>query len=132
MGIVVAAATDQSLVLRAPLAANANTHGTAFGGSLFALSALAGWAWLTRYAMQNGLDADAVIQDGHIDYLLPVRGEFRATLAPPPVADIERFRRMLRRAARGRIRLHVDLHDGASLAARFDGVFAAAIRAHSR
>jgi thioesterase domain-containing protein len=127
MGIVVAAATEESLVLRAPLAANANHHGTAFGGSLFSLSALAGWAWLTRYALINGLAADAVIQDGRIDYLLPVRGEFRATLAAPPAADIERFRKMLRRAARGRIRLRVDVHDGAHLAARFDGVFAAAL-----
>jgi thioesterase domain-containing protein len=119
-------------VLRAPLAANANSHGTAFGGSLFSLAALAGWAWLTRYAVSHRLDADAVIQDGHIDYLLPVHGEFRATLASPPVADIEHFQKMLRRAARGRIRLHVDLHDGANLAARFDGWFAAAIRSRSR
>jgi thioesterase domain-containing protein len=128
MGIVVESAGDESLVLRAPLAANANHQGTAFGGSLFALAALAGWAWLTRYAASHGLDVDAVIQDGHIDYWLPVQGEFRATLMGPPPAEIERFRKMLRRAARGRIRLHVDLHDGAKLAAGFDGVFAAAIR----
>lgn len=127
MGIIVVAASDASLVLRAPLAANANHHGNAFGGSLFSLSALAGWAWLTRYAVMNGLGADAVIQDGHIDYLRPVRSEFCASLAAPPAADIDRFRKMLRRAARGRIRLRVDVHDGAHLAARFEGVFAAAL-----
>jgi thioesterase domain-containing protein len=131
MGIVVVAATDELLVLSAPLGANANSHGTAFGGSLFSLAALAGWAWLSRYAVSNGLDAEAVIQDGHIDYLLPVHGEFRAMLASPPAAEIEHFRKMLRRAARGRIRLHADLHDGPNLAARFDGVFAAAIRSRS-
>jgi thioesterase domain-containing protein len=127
MGILVAAAGDASLELRAPLAANANHHGTAFGGSLFSLAALAGWAWLTGYAVRHGLDADAVIQDGHIEYRRPVRGEFRATLAAPPGADIERFRKMLRRSARGRIRLIVALYDGADEAARFEGVFAAAL-----
>jgi thioesterase domain-containing protein len=132
MGIVVVAASEESLVLRAPLAANANHQGTAFGGSLFSLAALAGWAWLTRFVARQALDANAVIQDGRIDYLLPVHGAFTATLAPPSAADVGRFRAMLRRAARGRIRLHVELHDDARLAARFEGVFAAALRPGSR
>jgi hypothetical protein len=38
---------------------------------------------------------------------------------------------MLARSGRGRIRLHVNLHDGPTLAARFDGVFAAAVRGRS-
>jgi thioesterase domain-containing protein len=61
-------------------------------------------------------------------YLAPVTGEFRATLVAPKPAEIEKFRKMLRRAARGRIRLRVDLHDGATLAARFEGLYAAAAR----
>ncbi len=128
LGVVVELAGDESVILRAPLGANANHKGTAFGGSLFSVAALAGWAWLTRYLAQQGLAAEAVIQDAQIDYLLPVTGEFRAVLLAPSRTDIERFRRMLRRAGRGRLRAAVAIHSGASVATRFSGVFAAAMR----
>jgi len=129
IGIAVESVDDAGLVLRAPLPPNANHKGTAFGGSLFSIAVLAGWAWLTRYLAQHSLEADAVIQESNMRYLAPVTGEFRATLTAPKPAEIEKFRKMLRRAARGRIRLRVDLHDGATLAARFEGLYAAAARA---
>jgi thioesterase domain-containing protein len=90
-------------VLRAPLAPNANDKGTAFGGSLFAVAVLAGWAWLARYLAQHSLSADAVIQESTIRYLVPVHGEFRAALTAPMPAEIEKFRKMLRRAARAHL-----------------------------
>ena len=49
IGVVVESADDAAVVLLAPLAPNANHQGTAFGGSLYSLSVLTGWAWLTRY-----------------------------------------------------------------------------------
>src|ERR1700722_9348070 len=49
IGVVVESADDDAVVLRAPLAANANHQGTAFGGSLYSLAVLSGWAWLPRY-----------------------------------------------------------------------------------
>ena len=128
LGVEVEFAGDESVVLRAPLVANANHKGTAFGGSLFSLAALAGWAWLTRYVAQQGIAAEAVIQDAQIDYLLPVTGELRAVLHAPSALDIERFRKMLRRAGRGRLLISVDIHSDDSLATRFSGVFAAAMR----
>lgn len=128
IGVTVETATDLLLVLRAPLAANANYKGTAFGGSLFSLAALTGWAWLTRFIAMHDLGADAVIQASEIRYLTPVTGEFKASVRAPDPVDIAKFRRMLQRAGRGRIRLLVDIHDGAVLATRFEGVFAAAAR----
>jgi thioesterase domain-containing protein len=128
LGVEVECAGDESVVLRAPLVANANHKGTAFGGSLFSLAALAGWAWLTRYVAQQGIAAEAVIQDAQIDYLLPVSGELRAVLQAPNPLEIERFRKMLRRAGRGRLLISVDIHSDESLATRFSGVFAAAMR----
>jgi thioesterase domain-containing protein len=128
MGVEVEFARDDSLVLRAPLRSNANHKGTAFGGSLFSVAALAGWAWLTRYLAQEGVSAEAVIQDAQIDYLLPVSGEFRAVLLAPSQDEIARFRKMLRRAGRGRLRVAVDIHSGEPVAARVHGVFAAAMR----
>jgi thioesterase domain-containing protein len=128
IGIVVESADDSGVVLCAPLAANANYKGTAFGGSLFSVAVLTGWAWVTRYLAAAELAADAVIQESTIRYLVPVQGMLRASVAAPSTAQIEKFRKMLQRAGRGRIRLAVDIHHGQILATQFEGVFAAAVR----
>jgi len=128
IGIVVETADDDAVVLRAPLAPNANYKGTAFAGSLYSVAVLTGWAWVTRYLAARGLAADAVIQESSVRFLSPVQGELRASTAAPPGAQIDKFRKMLQRAGRGRIRLRVEIDYGGTLAAFFEGVFAAAIR----
>lgn len=127
IGIVVESADDSGVVMRAPLAANANYKGTAFGGSLYSLAVLTGWAWVTRYLAARGLSADAVIQESSVYFLAAVKGELRASVAAPPAAQIDRFCKMLRRAGRGRIRLRVEIVYDETLATLFDGVFAAAL-----
>lgn len=128
IGIVVESADDAAVVLRAPLAPNANYKGTAFGGSLYSVAVLTGWAWVTRYLAARDLPADAVIQESTMRFLTPVKGELRASVAAPADAQIDKFRKMLQRAGRGRIRLRVEINHEHTLAALFDGVFAAAIR----
>jgi thioesterase domain-containing protein len=128
IGIVVESADDDAVVLRAPLAPNANYKGTAFGGSLYSVAVLTGWAWVTRYLAARGVAADAVIQESSVRFLAPVQGELRASTAAPSEAQIEKFRKMLQRAGRGRIRLRVEINYGDAVAALFEGVFAAAIR----
>jgi thioesterase domain-containing protein len=128
IGIAVDAAGDAAVVLRAPLAANANFKGTAFGGSLYSVAVLAGWAWVTRYLAARGLAADAVIQESSVRFLTPVRGELRASAAAPADAQIAKFRKMLERAGRGRISLRVEINYEQTLAVLFEGVFAAALR----
>jgi thioesterase domain-containing protein len=128
IGIVVESADDATVVLRAPLAPNANYKGTAFGGSLYALAVLTGWAWVTRYLAARGVPADAVIQESNVRFLSPVHGELRATAAAPTEAQLDKFRKMLQRAGRGRIRLRVEINHDETLATLFEGVFAAAIR----
>jgi thioesterase domain-containing protein len=128
MGVVVESADDTSMVLRAPLAPNANHKGTAFGGSLYSIAVLTGWAWVTRCLATRELDAEAVIQQSSMRFLVPVHGELRASIAVPAAADVDKFQRMLLRAGRGRIRLHVHMHEGPTLATVFDGLFAAAMR----
>jgi thioesterase domain-containing protein len=128
IGIVVESADDSAVVMRAPLAPNANYKGTAFGGSLYSLAVLTGWAWVTRYLAARGLSADAVIQESSVRFLTPVQGELRASVAAPPKAQIDKFRKMLQRAGRGRIRLRVEIVYDQTLATLFEGVFAAAIR----
>jgi thioesterase domain-containing protein len=128
MGVIVESADETAVILRAPLAPNANHKGTAFGGSLYALAVLTGWAWITRFLATRALDADAVIQESNMRFLAPVHGEMRACIEIPAAADIDRFRKMLVRADRGRIRLAVNMHQGPKLATVFDGLFAAAMR----
>jgi thioesterase domain-containing protein len=128
IGIAVEAAHDGGVVLSAPFAPNANCTGTAFGGSQFCIAVLAGWAWTTRYLVAHHWAADAVIQESTIRYLKPVHGELRATLAAPSAELVDKLQAMLRRRGRGRIPLHVEIHDGQALATRFDGMFAAVAR----
>ena len=128
IGIIVESADDGAVVLRAPLAPNANFKGTAFGGSLYSVAVLTGWAWVTRYLAARGLAADAVIQESSTRFLAPVEGELLAVALAPADAQIDKFRRMLQRAGRGRIRLRVEIKYGETLATLFDGVFAAALR----
>jgi thioesterase domain-containing protein len=128
MGIIVESADEKAVVLRAPLAPNANHKGTAFGGSLYSLAVLTGWAWITRFLASRELDADAVIQESNMRFLAPVQGEMRACVQIPAQADVDKFQKMLARAERGRIRLQVTMHQGSRLAVVFDGLFAAAMR----
>jgi thioesterase domain-containing protein len=128
IGIVVESADDAAVVLRAPLAPNANYKGTAFGGSLYSLAVLTGWAWVTRYLAARGFSADTVIQESRIRFLAPVEGELRASAAAPSKAQIDKFRKMLQRAGRGRIGVRVEVHFDRTLATLFEGVFAAAMR----
>ena len=128
IGIVVESADDDAVVLRAPLAPNANYKGTAFGGSLFSLAVLAGWAWATRHLAARQIDADVVIQESTVRYLAPVNGELCAVLEAPAATTAQKFRRMLERAGRGRIRLQVGVFDGKTLATRFDGLYVALIQ----
>jgi thioesterase domain-containing protein len=128
MGVIVETADETALILRAPLAPNANHKGTAFGGSLYSLAVLTGWAWITRFLVSRDLDADAVIQESNMRFIAPVRGEMRACIQIPTAADVDKFQKMLVRAERGRIRLRVTVHHGTALAAVFDGLFAAAMR----
>ena len=128
IGVVVERADDEGIVIAAPLVPNANYKGTAFGGSLFSVAVLTGWAWLTRYMDCARIAGDAVIQESTIRYLVPVHGALRATLVRPDAARVEKFARMLRRARRGRIRLQVQIHEGRRLATEFDGIYAAALR----
>jgi len=121
-------ADDRGVVLRAPLAPNANYKGTAFGGSLFSLAVLAGWAWATRYLAARQIGADVVIQESTIRYMAPASGELRAVLEAPAAAAVEKFHRMLERAGRGRIRLQVGVFEGKTLASQFDGLYAVLLR----
>ncbi|HET7535517.1 MAG TPA: YiiD C-terminal domain-containing protein, partial [Candidatus Didemnitutus sp.] len=62
MGLHVAESNRQRVVLEAPLAANVNHLGTAFGGSLHALPTLACYAALWTLLREGGVDGHVVVK----------------------------------------------------------------------
>ena len=74
MEVTVHKFTGTHLVLRAPLAPNINHQGSAFGGSLTAISALAGWGMVQLQLGLMGITALTVV--GHADtrFMRPVFG----------------------------------------------------------
>ena len=114
-----------ALTLHAPLAANANHQGTAFGGRLFSLAVLAGWGLLTLKLAERGLKAEIVIQDSEVQYRKPVRDEFRACASLSDGHEFDRFARTLERRGRARVQVSVVVSDAAGEAVKFTGSFAA-------
>lgn len=75
----------ERLELRAPLAANVNDKGSAFGGSLASLMTLAAWGLTTLKLGEAGYSAAEVyVQDSQLRYLKPLYDELRieARIAP--------------------------------------------------
>ncbi|HLT04481.1 MAG TPA: thioesterase domain-containing protein [Pseudomonas sp.] len=108
MRLSVRAWDGNELRLAMPLAANSNHKGTMFGGSLYSLSVLAGWGWLTLRLRDCDLgEGHIVIKGGQIEYPLPVADDAVAICAAPSEEEWEKFINQFRR--RGRARLYLDI-----------------------
>lgn len=129
MRIEVAGYDGECLSLRAPLAANVNDKGSAFGGSLTSLMTLAGWGLVTLQLQLRGLSAEVYVADSAIRYLAPLRDELRAQARLGEGEAWDAFFATL--AARGRARVQVEaevaLPDG-SAATTLNGRFVAIVR----
>jgi len=123
LGARVLAADMRGVVLEAPLAANSNHKGTAFGGSLYCMAVLAGWALLDRELQERGIQAQVVIQSAQTDYLLPVTQDFTARAAAPPSQLLQKCLRTLERYGRSRIELAVSIEQGEIEAVRLRGTY---------
>jgi thioesterase domain-containing protein len=126
IGVRVVERDAHGLVLSAPLEANSNHHGTAFGGSLYSLAALAGWGLLTLELEARGIEAELVIQDSRIDFVSPVDADFTARARTPDSALLDRCVRTLERYGRSRIAISVVIECRGSEAVRFSGTYAIA------
>lgn len=104
----------ERLRLSAPLAANVNDKGCAFGGSLASLMTLACWGrvWLGLHAV--GLDCDIYVADSRIRYLAPLYADLHAEAALAPDASWADFVAAVGARGRGRIDLvaRVDVPGG--------------------
>jgi len=79
MGIDVVAWDGSTVMVEAPLEPNLNTHGTAFGGSLYCVGAMTGWSAVHLTLMEAGHLPSVWVAKGEVEYLKPVRGVLRAS-----------------------------------------------------
>ena len=71
-----------ALRMGAPLTANVNDKGCAFGGSLSGLMTLAAWGWVTLRMKLEGLDADVYVADSQVKYIAPLYEDLVAEARP--------------------------------------------------
>ena len=110
----IAGSDARSLCLQAPLAANVNDKGCAFGGSLVSLMTLAAWALTTLRIEQAGLEADVYVADTEVRYRAPLLTDLHAEAW---LAEDEAWAPVLatlreRGKARATLLAHVLLPDG--------------------
>lgn len=126
MGLHVAESNQQRVVLEAPLAANVNHLGTAFGGSLHALPTLACYAALWMLLREGGVDGHVVVKRSNASYRSPVTGRLRAVCARPSPAVCKEFMNDFKRHGKARMELSAIVDGGAGKpAVEFDGSFVA-------
>ncbi len=125
MEVAVLVSEPDSIVLQAPLDANLNHRGTAFGGSVSTLAILAGWAHVHMRLRAEGLHIETVIQKSAVEFEAPICDALRATSEPVDAADWARFRRSLARRGKGRIYVAVRVESAGRVAARFRGAYVA-------
>ena len=77
--------------LHAPLDANVNDKGCAFGGSLAGVMTLAGWGLLTLKLEEAGLEGEVYVADSQLRYLKPLYADLQAEARLPEKSGIPLF-----------------------------------------
>ena len=122
MNIRIAGYADGVLHMQAPLAANVNDKGNAFGGSLASVMTLAGWALVSLRLSLAGKDAEVYVADSSIRYRAPVYGELRASAQAAPDQDWGDFMTLFNKRGRARMTVRAQIEGGA---AELEGRFVA-------
>ena len=66
------------VIVEAPLEPNLNTHGTAFGGSLYCVATMCGWSLVHLTLMDAGFEPSVWVTGAEVSYSKPVEGAIRA------------------------------------------------------
>ena len=120
---------DGHLRLSAPLAANVNDKGCAFGGSLVSLMTIAAWGLVSLELAQAGIEADIYVADSRVRYLKPVFEDLVVDAGFDDPVERAALADTLRKQGRASIRLKSEtlLADG-GVAASFVGRYVAILR----
>lgn len=123
MGVRVEDYDGERLVLIAPLEANVNHLGTAFGGSLNTLAVLSGYGLL--WLEMQDMACHILIRESSISYDRPVRGELRAISFRPEAQVLLEFKKTFHEKGKGRVALTAEIEDDCVTCVRFRGIFVA-------
>jgi thioesterase domain-containing protein len=121
MGVRVSAYDGEQLTLVAPIGANHNHLGTAFGGGLSAIATLAryGFLWLEL----RDQPFRVVIRRSVLSFRLPVRRDLVAVCRRPSSDAMREFRAVLEQGGKARIALDVTIEEDSRAAVDFEGLF---------
>lgn len=127
LGVRVVEEDGTRLRLSAPLSANVNDKGCAFGGSLVSLMTLAGWGLVVSRLHAAGIAADVFVADSQVRYLAPLYADLLAEAEAADPEDWEAMFEGLRGRGRGRIAIEacVPLPEGGpacTMQARFAAI----------
>jgi thioesterase domain-containing protein len=123
LGVKITDYDGQKISISAPLSANKNLHGTAFGGSQAAIGILTGWALIYLKLKQLGIPNDLVIQKSSYDFLKPVTADFMAECQLPTRTEFETFLQQLDEKGKARINLVAKLHSETGLCGVHNGLY---------
>ena len=120
---------DGRLRLSAPLDANVNDKGCAFGGSLVSLMTIASWGLVFLELAQAGIEADIYVADSRVRYLKPVYEDLAIDAGFDDPLERAALAATVRRQGRASIRLKSEsrLAEGGT-AASFVGRYVAIAR----
>lgn len=120
------ACDGERLRLHAPLAANVNDKGCAFGGSMASAMTLAGWGLVMARLDAAGLPSAVYVADSQLRYLRPLYADLVAEAWLEPGLEWDQVLRSLRERGRARVGIAACILDAEGRAvAEFNGRFAA-------
>lgn len=123
MGVKIESYDGRQLVVTAPLEPNHNHLGTAFGGSLSALTTLTGYAML--WLQLGDRSAHIVIRESNIRYKRPVRGMLRAVCERPDEDSLQAFKTAFQSTGKAHLKLQVQVVHSEQICVLFEGDFVA-------
>ena len=124
MGVDIVEYQPGYVVVEAPLQPNLNTHGTAFGGSLYCVATMCGWSLVHLTLMDAGFEPSVWVTKGEVTYAKPVTGDLRAQVKASEEL-LNSLREQYQAKARGKIELTVEIYEGDDLALELIATYAA-------
>lgn len=123
MGIDAVSWRDGCLTLTAPLNANVNDKGTAFGGSIYSLAVLCGWGTVFQVLTDAGIAADIAVYKSECNFMIPSTGEMKAVCYISEVDKLKLLDSFMKKG-RGRVFLNVEVFSKAEKVSSFSASYA--------